>query len=227
MDFKNLKVLYVEDEKEIRDSMAQILSLEIKELFLAENGKEALEVYKKIKPDIIIADINMPKINGLEFVRQVRQSDQSVRVIMLTAQSDVQSLLESTELKLTRYLIKPVTGRELFSSLEKALCEINSFQVVNKQTYAIDEEYLWDFKESILLYKNEEIHLTPKEKKILNLMFSHLNMTVSYDMLLQDVWENDDVYGIDTIKTTIKNLRRKLPKDTIGNVYGTGFRVKS
>ena len=53
MDFKNLKVLYVEDEKEIRDSMAQILSLEIKELFLAENGKEALEVYKKIKPQRI------------------------------------------------------------------------------------------------------------------------------------------------------------------------------
>lgn len=226
MEFANLKVLYVEDEKEIREVVSHILSSKVENLFLAEDGQKAFEMYQEVKPDIILADINMPKINGIDFVKKLRQNDYSTRVIMLTAQSDVDSLLEATELKLTRYLIKPVTSKELFGALELAKSEIESFNVVNTQSFKLSEQYTWDFTERLLLYKNQEIHLTPKEKKVLNILFSNLNSTITYDMLLYEVWGDNDVFGIDTIKTTVKNLRKKLPKDTILNVYGTGFKVK-
>lgn len=226
MEFKNIKVLYAEDEKEIRDIMSQILSARIENLYLAEDGERALALYNEIKPDIILADINMPKLNGMEFVKKIRETDHSTRVIMLTAQSDVNSLLEATELKLTRYLIKPVTGKELYGALELALSELQSFNIVNTQNLKLADGYVWDFSEKVLFHKNDEIHLTPKEKQVLNILFSNLNSTITYDMLLYEVWGDDEVFGIDTIKTTVKNLRKKLPKDTILNVYGTGFKVK-
>lgn len=225
MGLAGLKVLYAEDEKELRDIMAEILSLEIEELYLAEDGEKAYELYKTKKPDIIVSDINMPKLTGIEFIQKVRQNDHNTRVIMLTAYSDLDYLLESTELKLTKYLLKPVSGSALFEALQLAYEELKSFRITNKKKLSLEENFYWDFKEQSLVQNDEEIHLTPKERKILNLLFFNLNQTITYDMLINEVWEDSEIYGVDSIKTMIKNLRKKLPKNTINNVYGTGFKV--
>jgi two-component system, OmpR family, response regulator VanR len=222
----NLKVLYIEDEKELREIVAQILSLKISNLYLAEDGEEAFRLYQEIKPDIIVADINLPKINGIDFIKKVRENDHSTRVIMLTAKSDVECLLEATELKLTRYLIKPTTNQDIFDAIDLAIEELDSFNITNTQSFILNDEYSWDFKEMVLLYKKNEVHLTPKEKQVLNMLFSNINSTITYDMLLYEVWGDNDIFGIDTIKTTVKTLRKKLPIDTILNVYGIGFKVK-
>jgi len=225
MAISGVKVLYAEDEKELREVMSDILSLEIDDLYLADNGEKAYELYKSKKPDIIISDINMPVMNGIEFIKKVRQRDHSTRVIMLTAHSELPYLLDSTELKLTKYLLKPVTGDALYEAIDMACSELQNFKVTNIEKLSLDEEYSWDFKEKSLFCHKEEVHLTPKEKSVLALLFTNLNTTITYDMLIDEVWENSDIYGVDSIKTMIKNLRRKLPKDTIKNVYGTGFKV--
>ena len=111
-----------------------MLSTKIENLYLACDGEDAFEKYQQIQPDIIIADINMPKLSGMGLVKKLRQNDHTTRVIMLTAQSDVNSLLEATELKLTRYLIKPITSKDLLDTLELALSELDSFKVMKTQT---------------------------------------------------------------------------------------------
>jgi DNA-binding response OmpR family regulator len=226
MSLENMSVLYAEDESELREVMAEILSYEIKTLYVAKDGLEAYEIYKQKKPDIIISDINMPGMNGIDLGKKIRETDHSTRLIMLTAYSDVDNLLSATELKLTKYLLKPTKGVDLFEALNRAVDEIKSFNVVNTCTLGLKDNYFWDFKEQSLYCGAKEIRLTPKERKILNMLFTNLNSTITYDMLIQDVWEDSDLYSIDTIKTMVKNIRKKLPKDTIKNVYGTGFKVE-
>lgn len=226
MRFDSLTVLFVDDEQEIRDLMQNVLSFEVKKVVVAQDGEEAYKLYKEIKPDIIFSDYHMPKMNGIDFIRKVRQNDRTTRVIMLTAHSDVDVLLKATELHLTKYLLKPTTGDALFEALRIAAEEIKNFNTVTKNLLILKDDFTWDVKEQILFNGSKEVHLTPKEKKILDILLSNPNCTITYEMLMDEAWENYDNYSIDTIKTMIKNLRKKIPKDLIRNVYGTGFKAE-
>lgn len=227
MNIDEIKLLFVEDEQELRDVMLSILSFEINNILVAKDGEEAYDIYLKEKPDIILTDINMPNMNGIDLVKKIRETDRSTKVIMLTAHSEVEFLLEATELHLTKYLVKPVRGPQLFDAITRAADEIEKFDVVTKSTLSLEDGFSWDFENQVLLKDSQEVHLTPKERKILNLIFSNPNVTITYEMLMDEVWENFDNYGIDTIKTMIKNIRKKLPKDIIKNVYATGFKYKN
>lgn len=224
MTLGDVKLLFVEDEKELREIMLDILSLEVKDIIVAKDGEEAYKLYQEKKPDIILSDINMPKISGLELAKKIREHDRSTKIIMLTAHSEVNYLLEATELNLTKYLIKPIKGTSLFETLQYAVDEINNFTIVNKTKLLLEDGFSWDFNEKVLFKATNEVHITPKERDILNLIFSKPNITITYEMLMDEVWDNYDNYSIDTIKTMIKNIRKKLPKDIIKNVYGTGFK---
>ncbi|HFU75709.1 MAG TPA: response regulator transcription factor [Arcobacter sp.] len=225
MLFSNLKILYVENELSLRDVMDDILSYEVDMLYFAQDGEEAYELYLKHKPHIIISSIDMPKLNGLEFVSKVRKTDHNTKIIMLTESVDTKFLLHATELKLIKYLAIPITGNQLYEALQLALDEINRFSTTTNDILNLPDGYNWDVQYKSLKQYSQEVHLTPKESQILNLLFSNLNATISYDRLFYEVWDCSEDYNIENVKTMIKNLRKKLPKDTIKNVYGEGFKV--
>ena len=127
MTLKSFKVLYAEDEEVLREMMNTIIGEEVKELFLAKDGKEAYEIYKEKKPDILLIDINMPYMKGIELVQKIRENDCTVRIIMITACSDIENLLTATELKLTKYLVKPFFSTELFEALNLAVTELSNY----------------------------------------------------------------------------------------------------
>lgn len=223
---KDFTVLCAEDESNILNVITEMISPHVKQLIKARNGEEAYNLYKRYNPDIIITDINMPKISGLELVKMIRENDYETKVIVLTAYSDVNTLLEATELRLTKYLVKPISIKELYAALVMAADEKDNIKITTTNKIDLDDNYHWDFKEKLLIQNEQEIHLTPKEREILHILFSNINTTITYDKLIYEVWEDSELYSIDTVKTMIKNLRKKLPKDTIQNVYGTGFKVK-
>ncbi|MDD2698498.1 MAG: response regulator transcription factor [Arcobacteraceae bacterium] len=227
MTLENLSILYAEDEEVLRDAMKLIIADSVKEFYLAKNGEEAYDIYHEKKPDILLIDINMPFMTGIEVVRKIRETDHTIRVIMITAFSDVENLLNATELKLTKYLVKPFFGHDLFDALHLAANELSNFQVISKKQLILKEKFIWDFSELLLTKDLKEIKLTPKEKKILNVLFSNPNSTISYDNLLLEVWEDFESYSLDTLKTMVKNIRKKLPEDTIQNIYGMGYKYLS
>lgn len=227
MIFENINVLYAEDEKDLQNALVVLLSDQVGKFYCAKDGEEAYEIYKEKKPDILLLDINMPHINGLELAKMIRSTDHSIRIIMITAFSDIETLLSATELKLTKYLVKPFTGQELFSALSLAVSELAQFQTISKKQLFLKENFIWDFTEQILLKGSYEIKLTPKEKKILQILFSNPNTTITYDKLLLEVWEDFENYSIDTLKTMVKNIRKKLPENTIQNIYGIGYKFIS
>lgn len=225
MKIEDLSILYVEDEKELLEEVIEILQYKkIKHLHVAQNGFDALKIYEQEKPDLIITDLMMPKMSGIDLVSNIRSKDNDTKIIMLTAISDVDTLLRATELNLTKYILKPLQYENLFNAIDLALEQINRKLINN---HKIDSNYTWDFNEKQLFYNNEEVKLTPKEKAILNLLLLNIDSTVIYDELVCKVWENSDLYSLDSLKTIVKTLRQKLPKNTIENVYGTGFKIVS
>ena len=217
-------VLFIEDEVEIRDNYTRYLKRRFTHVYEASDGESGYELYKSKKPEIIILDINLPKMSGLELLRKIRLNDEKTKVIMLTAFSDTKSLLDAVELKLVKYLIKPVTRSELKSALETAVDEFNNFDVISKRSIDLNEGYTYDCKEGIVLLNGLEINFTKKEKLIVRLLFTSPNTIFSYDDIIMQVWDDYEGDKISPLKTMIKNIRKKLPQDTIKNVFGVGYK---
>lgn len=217
-------ILFIEDEKDIRDNYTKYLRRHFLNVYEAVDGEDGYGVYKDKKPEIMIVDINLPKLNGLDLVKKIREEDQSVKVIMLTAYSDTKYLLDASELKLVKYLVKPITRRELKSALDVAVEEFSMFDVVSKKTINLKDGYAWDYEMKKVLLNGLEISFTNKEQQIVTLLLSNPNYVFTYDEIIIEVWSSFEDDKLDPLKTLIKNIRKKLPKDTIKNVFGVGYK---
>ena len=134
------KILFVEDEKAIRENYITYLKTFFAEVFEAEDGVKAYELYKLKKPDIMIVDINIPKLNGLELLERIRENDYTTKAIMLTAHTDKSFLLKATTLKLTKYLVKPVNRKDLKDALELVIDELLNFDIQSIQKIELPEK---------------------------------------------------------------------------------------
>ena len=114
---KTIKVLYVEDDDIARENGVEYLENYFENIYEASDALTALKLYEKHQPDIIITDIQMPKLNGLEFVQRIRKTDSKTQVIVISAFSDKDYLLKAIELQLVKYLIKPIKENELKKAL--------------------------------------------------------------------------------------------------------------
>lgn len=118
MEHYDISLLYVEDERVTREQISRILQRIVTELYVAENGQEGLELYREKRPDIIMSDIMMPLMNGLEMAREIRKMDHDSQIIMLTAYSDTEYLLECISLGVNQYVQKPVDFSQLTTAIE-------------------------------------------------------------------------------------------------------------
>jgi DNA-binding response OmpR family regulator len=217
-------ILFVEDEKDIRSNYVRYLKRHFLNIYEADNGEDGYKIYKNKRPDIIILDINLPKMSGLELLRKIRERDQNVKVIMLTAYADTKYLLDAVELKLVKYLIKPVIRSELKDALDLAVEEFSKFDVISKESMSLNDGFTWNFKNKELLDNGKEVMLTNKEQKIVSLLFSNANHILTYDDIIIEVWDDFESDKQEALKTIVKNVRKKLPKDTIKNVFGVGYK---
>jgi len=217
-------ILYVEDEDAIRENYVKFLKKYFNNIYEAEDGEKAYTIYKDKKPKIMLVDINLPKLNGIDLVRKIREYDYTTKIIMLTADADVKTLLKATELKLTKYLVKPVSREQLKEALSLVMKELSSFEIKAKKIILLKDDYSWDVENIELRSDKKIIMLTNKEREILKLFFSNVNMVYSYDEIIEHIWGYDDD-KTDALKTIIKNLRKKLPKDSIKNIFGIGYKI--
>jgi len=119
MLLNNFSLLYVEDDKDARENISSMLEPQVKELFVASNGEEGLELYKKYSPDIIITDISMPIMNGLDMCREIKKINYFQLILVLTAFNDLETLKATIDLGIDKYILKPVYDFEkLFNALE-------------------------------------------------------------------------------------------------------------
>lgn len=115
----NMKILYVEDEETTRNEMKQFLKRRAGKVILAENGKAGLEKFLEDKPDIVVADLLMPVMGGLEMIRRIREIDYDCPIAITTTRGDIESVLETVDIGISKYIIKPIDTDELLTSLEE------------------------------------------------------------------------------------------------------------
>lgn len=218
-------LLYAEDEKSIRIQYGMYFNNIFKEVYLASDGEEALMLYSKNKPDAIILDIKMPKIDGIALTKQIRNLNQNIPIILMTAMSDRETLKQAIELQLLTYLEKPVSRNDLKGALEKLSKKFIDDNIL--QLWKIENSnYIWNKKEKSLYCNNLRIKLTKKEILLLSLLIEKKSMLCTYQDIYEYVWQDSDkAYSESTIKTLLSTLKSKLPKDVIKNQYGVGYSI--
>jgi len=220
-------ILYAEDEEQTRLNYTNYLNRLFKEVYSVKNGEDALRQYEEHKPDILLLDINMPKINGLEVAKIIRLKDKKTRIIILTAHLERDKLLFAAELNLTKYLPKPISRNELKNALNEAIFQLKE-EFGNMDYIYFDEKTIWDKRNKKLKINDEEMKLTKYEILLLDLLGSSENKIFSLDEISLHLWNDIEDLELDTtkLKDIIKRIRKKLPKNTIENIYGAGYKLK-
>ena len=219
--YKNIKILYVEDDEIARENGVEYLQNFFETIYEASDAIVALQLYEKYKPNIIITDIQMPKLNGLEFVKKIRQKDKKTQIIIITAFCDKDYLLKAIELQLVKYLIKPVKEKEFEEAL--FLC-VNSLQENDSNIVKLKNEIYFDTFNKNLVIKDEIVKLRAKEILFLELLIKSKNRYVTYEEIESYVWF-DSVMTKDALKTLVKNVKTKLQKDMIENLTNSGYKI--
>ncbi len=133
MILKNFTLLYVEDDQNTQDALKDILELKVKELYIASNGEEGLECYKKYTPDIVLTDINMPKMNGIEMSKAIKLLNPYQPIAILTAFNEPVFLKQAINLGIDKYIVKPITNIELFFQPLKNIAKILQYDIDKKR----------------------------------------------------------------------------------------------
>jgi len=182
----NLTILYVEDNDFIREEAVEYLSLIYNNVLEASNGQEALDIYSHSKPDIIITDIEMPIMNGLQMVKAIRRKDKKTPIIVLTAFMNPEYLLEAIELRLIKYIIKPMTNHKLDIALSLAheCLEEN----VDNCVVQLSLNSYYDKLNRTLIINNKIIDLTYNEIMLLTLLLKNSNTITTYSEIKNKIW---------------------------------------
>ena len=216
---KALTILYAEDEIGIRKNIMKTLSYYAKDVYEASNGKEAFDLYEENRPDIILSDIHMPIMDGLEFIKKVRKKDKDTPVVMITAHTDKKYLMEAVELHMEKYVVKPINTKMLFEVLGKCIDSLNITRIV---TLNCDKNYNYNFESKKLIYKNEVIVLNKKEVLFMELLINNQNRVVKYEEIQYKVWK-DNIMTDNALRSVVLHLRKKLPTNIIHNLSGIGY----
>ena len=218
---KGLKILLVEDEEKLASLLKNAIGDSFYSFTLAKDGKEGLEKFLSIAPDIIITDIMMPKLTGLEMAQEIRKVDEDIPIIILSAFSESDKFLDAIDVGVVKYFIKPFDPDELLDYIEIVgkkfgsrvikLCDSFSFNMTTKN-----------------LYKNSRyVSLSKKEIKFIQLLVQKIeeeNNIVDDETIKNCLWEGE-IVSAQRLRTFVRRLRKKTLKNFIQNVKGEGYQI--
>ncbi|MFZ5754110.1 MAG: response regulator [Bacillota bacterium] len=224
----NKPILLVDDDPHVLEVLSLYLKKEEYPVVLADNGMEALEKIEEADPRLIVLDVMMPQMDGIEVCRKIR-AVKSTPIIMLTAKSEDIDKILGLELGADDYITKPFNPREVVARI-KAVLRRTSDTNRNIKTLSFPNLEI-NLAEYRVKVKNQVVPLTPKEIELLALMASHPNMVFTRENLLENVWGYDYIGETRTVDTHVKRLRRKLmvaphnPWD-IKTIWGVGYKFE-
>lgn len=217
-----INILIVEDEKEIREGVSEYLAEVGYSVISAEDGMQAIELFKNNKIDLIILDIMLPKANGFVVLNKIRQ-ESNVPVIMLTAMSDDYTQIMSFDEEADDYITKPFSIIVLHKRIEALLRRGVKVSENKKWCYG-DIEI--DFEGYSARKNGENIDLKPKEIKLIELLLKYEGKVLTRAQILDNLWRIEEAPNDRVIDVYIKNIRKKLLLDCIVTVKGIGYKFE-
>lgn len=228
------RVLVVDDEESFVDALSVGLRKEGFTVHVARDGKEALEVFDDVQPDLVLLDVMLPRLSGLDVCRELR-SRSSVPILMVTARDDELDAVVGLELGADDYITKPYALRELIARMRAALRRAQSNpaldEILSRSTLDVGDVSL-DPERHEVVVRGEDIHLPLKEFELLEVLMSNAGRVVTRDSLIDQVWGPDYVGDTKTLDVHIKRLRARVEEDPaqptrIATVRGVGYRFEN
>ncbi len=215
---KQMSVLCVEDEEGIRVRLAKTLSYYFGTVYEAKHGLEGLALYEAHHPDVIISDIGMNGMNGVELASAIRKKDKQTPIIMLTAYSKEEYLMELINLKIDHFILKPANAERLLEGIQKAL----DGKLLGR--IKLGRDLLFSPLERKLFFEGHEITLSKREKAFLLLLLQNQKKITSYTQIEDTIWEGK-IMSSEALKTFIKELRKKVTIEFLENLPQEGYRL--
>jgi len=218
------RVLIADDDPDILEILSFNLIKEDYEVFKAVNGKEALELAIQQNPDLIVLDVMMPYMDGVETCREIRKVEtlEKSLVIFLTAMSDEESEITGLDSGADDYIVKPIKPKLFLKKIKSILRRKGlSEEVMTFQDLVIDQERF------IVTYKGNEISLPKKEFELMVLLASRPGVVFKRQEILNKVWGSDVIVGDRTIDVHIRKIRKKLGSDFIRTIKGVGYKFEA
>ena len=226
---KIINVLLVEDEETLALIIKDTLEGQGFRIRLAKDGEEGLRLFAQEKPDVLVADVMMPRMDGFEMVRRIRKTDRQTPVLFLTARSSVNDVVEGFELGGNDYLKKPFGMQELIVRIKALLGRAcpTAPDTSTGHTYEIGQ-YVFDSQKQTLTYTGLVQELSYRESEILRRLCLNRDQVTDMRQLLLDLWGDDTFFNQRSLHVFITKLRHKLAKDErirIVNVRGIGYKL--
>jgi len=216
---KNLSILIVDDDESIRKGLVELVGLYIDTIYEASNGEEGFAIYQAKYPNIILTDIDMPKLNGLGLIEKIRAEDKCTKIIVLSAHSDVEYFQQAMPLYLLSYLLKPISAGSLKKELFKAMDE-----VVQEGIIPLADNYRWDAKQKRLFDGQKGVKLSNYETLFMECLIEAKGEMVPYETIHYHLYDMEE-YSKDAITSMVKRLRQKSSKGLIVASYNEGFKI--
>jgi DNA-binding response OmpR family regulator len=216
---KKTTILLVEDNVELRRKFRNVLNTYVEKVYEASNGEEAVEIFSKFTPTILITDFKMPVMDGLELVTFVRRVNKDMPIVVISAHTDIDALVGFTSLHLIQYLIKPIDFEQLNIVLEKCAKELLEKGLIEVK---LNDNNFYSFSQKCIIKDGENISLSPNEIKFLELLIENKKKLVTMDMIEYEVY-NNQAFTNSALNNLVSKLRKKTGITTINNIPRIGF----
>ena len=230
MKVENKKILIVEDDTNFGNILKEYLSLNDYAISLAKNGIEGFEKFKKDEFDLCILDVMMPYKDGFTLAKEIREINETVPLIFLTAKNLKEDVLKGFKVGADDYLTKPFDSEVLLAKIKAIMNRNNAKTLPTSDDFEFTfGDFSFNSKLRFLIYKNEEpIKLSPKENQLLRLLVIHINDLLPMEVALNKIWRDDNYFTSRSMDVYIAKLRKYLSADDkvqILNINGEGFRL--
>lgn len=214
---KDMRILCVENEQGIREMAVQTLRYYFKEVYEACHGEEGYALYLEHQPEFILCDIQMPKMDGIALVKAIRKDDLTTKIIMLTAYSNEEYLMELINLSIDHFILKPLNLKKLNEALLKTLGN----QLVD--VLILTPELILNIHKRALVFRNESpIILRKREQEFLEMLYRNKKAITTYEQIEAYLWQDREMTE-HALKSFIKELRSKIPVNIIKNIPQAGY----
>lgn len=217
-----MKILLLEDELMLRSSIEEYLEALGHKVIAYGNGEEAYEAIKKDVFDLLLLDINIPKMNGLSLLKALNEIEHAFPTIFISANVDIDDISRAFELGASDYLKKPFHLKELGLRIDKIKKE---YEIKKLQHIILSSKYVFSKEEQMLFYNNNVQVLTKKQLQIVTLLCENMGVVVDFEKFRSYVW-NDEPIDNASIRAEISRFRKLLKEDFIINLKGVGYKIE-
>jgi DNA-binding response OmpR family regulator len=215
---KTKRALYIEDERDVLKNISELLRPFFHTFYTASDGEEGYRIFQAHPIDVLLVDIELPKMNGISLIKTIRKKHKYLPIVVISAYTKTDYLLESVELHLDKYIVKPLTSRKIHSILETLNDDFSE-----KSQFECRKDVILDCMKGRIVWNGEAYILTKREMAFLTILCQ--KKIVTYDEIMA-LW-HDDIPSENAIRSFIKHLRKKLPENFLKNRNSIGYYVEA